>query len=664
MKSLTKRKYLIIIVAIMAIFSCRVLFKKTREVEADIIPIEDVGETDIVPKEEPTGDVKKFLGMWMTSGYALQPNENTYTVQGRSVTLYTDAARSVSAVLISPTSWPHYQWYSSNNGKKWTKMDSPSSDKRDLVVSSNTIGTTYYQLRTAWYMLLGPSFKDPIVWSKVATVHTLAKDIDAEKIDVTLDDDYLYNDDTSEITNTKTYAKAIPTPINYTGPIKWSVDRPDLATIDEKTGLITANTRSQSGPVVVTATGENADGQEIEGTKELNVGGGLMDQTVHVGEKATFALMGNIGELDEGDASYTIRWFKEDPMTGEQSEIKESSNDVSHTTADTTINDDGAEYFATITVNTKNGSDTRKSYEYDTNKARLYVTSDEGPQLEMNDSIENATFDEKSDDNLSLYDVIDNDEVNYHTFIKNNSTGARVNDSTYTLPLRKNSKIESVLIDGQEISSDDYEVGINSDNDDEMVLMIKNLKFGINESHDIEVKTRVEGVSKREDYSSIGYLSGVDNSGNKINKIGSSRGYNLVTDKLEFDVNNIEYGQIKPIESEKTVYRKNDASNWPNNIMNVDDMRRNKTAVKLYIKQRYAFQNDQDTLQGHLKYTDGEMEKDLLNDTAVVSETQDGQKMTSLSWRADKGVLLELDNNINASGDYKTELDWDFVDSV
>ncbi|GAB5056266.1 hypothetical protein COSHB9_06530 [Companilactobacillus alimentarius] len=133
---------------------------------------------------------------------------------------------------------------------------------------------------------------------------------------------------------------------------------------------------------------------------------------------------------------------------------------------------------------------------------------------------------------------------------------------------------------------------------------------------------------------------------------------------MEYSVNDIDYGSIKPIANEKLIYRQ-EKTNWPNNILDIDDMRRNKTALKLVLSQEAPLKDDQENeLQGHLKYINDDSEADLLNSSAIVSETSGGQEMNSLSWRTDKGVLLEMNNKLNKSGSYHAKLNWTFVDSV
>ncbi|TGD24110.1 hypothetical protein EGT49_04005 [Companilactobacillus suantsaicola] len=657
-KSTNFKKFLICII-MFSFFAGRLVLKKNKEIEAAEIATEVIDnrdEVNIVPKHEPTGDVKKFLGMWMTSGYSLQPEEHVYTIEGNPVTLYTDAGRALVTKILTFTSWQHYQWYESSDGRTWSKVsDKNGGSNRNLTVTPKQVGVKYYQLRTAWYMLLGPSFLDPQVWTKVATVHALDSDVDIQDLSVTTDDDYIYNLE-NEITTTSTYARAKISPADFTGTVKWSIDKPEIATIDEDTGLITANNRAITGEVKVTATAINSsDGSTKEASTTVMVGGGLDDQTVYAGESATFKLLGNIGEFEEQeDLVYSIRWFKEDPINHEQSEIEIGNNSVSHTTPVTTLDDDGTEIFAHIEV--KSGG---KKYEYDTNKAKLTVLSKDGPEIDIEDTLTNQTVSDRNDSPTMLFDVIGDDNVVYNTEIANKSTGSRLKNATYYLPIRKGSKVNEVLVDGTAV---DFK--INTDSKSEDVVEISDLNFGINQSHAIEVSTTISDVNKRETYRSTGYVHGVDDNGSAYQKFGDTRTINLITNKLEYSVNDIDYGNIKPIANEKLIYRQAE-TNWPNNILEIDDMRRNKTALKLFLSQEAPLKDDQENeLQGHLKYINDDSELDLLGNTALVSETAGGQMMNSLSWRTDKGVLLEMNNKLNKSGTYHAKLDWTFVDSV
>ena len=361
-------KWALLIAMLTFMAACLFSDKIQREVSAN----EEIPVEDITPYKTPTGDVRKFLGIWMTSGYNLQPQPNNYTVVDSSTTLRTDQGRSWLSALTSGLAPAHYQWYETTDGKKWTEVSKKNGGtKKNLTVTPKEIGTKYYQQEVKWYYIFSPL--SPTVYSKVAAVHALDKHVSATDIDVSVDDDYIYNY-SSDITTTSTYAHATVTPANFTGDIKWSIDNTDLATIDEESGLITANTRTKSGIVTVTATAINNDGTTVSNSTTVTVGGGLEDQTVKARETAKFELMGNIGEFDEQeDMNYSIRWFKEDPITHEQSEIEVGNNATSHTTPKTTLNDDGTLFFAYITVKANN-----KTYEYTTNEATLHVIPDGG----------------------------------------------------------------------------------------------------------------------------------------------------------------------------------------------------------------------------------------------------------------------------------------------
>lgn len=627
-----------------------------REVRAD----DEISTEDINPYKKPTGDVRKFLGIWMSSGYSLQPKTDNYTIVDSPVTLHTDQGRAFITALVTPFALPHYQWYETTDGSKWAEVSKKNGgQKKNLTVTPTSVGTKYYQQQTSWYLAWNPLA--PTVYSKVAAIHALDKHVSATNVEVSVDDDYLYNYE-SDITTTTTYAHAKITPANFTGTLKWSIDNTELATIDEESGLITANTRTKSGKVIVTATAINNDGSVVKGHKEVTIGGGLEDQTVNAGEKATFKLMGNIGEFeDQEDMNYSIRWFKEDPITHKQSEIEVGNNSVGHTTSETTLDDDGTLFFADITVKA-NG----KTYEYSTNEARLNVLPDGGPDISLEDTLKNDTYSDESDNDTILYDVNKGDNIIYNTKITNNSSGGQLKDATYTLPLRVGTTINSVSLDGKELEDDSYDA-IKDDDTGEIILSVKNINLRINQSRDLSVDTNIGDVNKREAYKSIGYLNGTDDSGSKIQKIGTPRYLNLTTNKLEYKIKDIDYGSIKPIGNDKVIYRQNNESNWPDNIIDVDDMRRNKTPIVLTVSQDHDFisEDKKNTLQGHLKYFDDDYEQDLLAGEAVVYQSKSGQEMSSLSWNADKGILLELDNNkMNATGKYETKLNWQFTDSL
>lgn len=304
-------------------------------------------EITVTPKYTPTKDPTKFIGIWLTSGYSLQPKENYYTTVNNSVTIKTNTGRSVWTLLTGIFDSSSYQWWQSTDGKTWTKISkSNGGQKKNLVVTPKDTGTVWYQLDTQ-YAFLGINKKN--FYSKVGAIHALPEPVNATELKVSVDDDYLYNT-SDELSNT-TYAHATPTPNNATGTITWSVDDQTLATIDED-GFITANNKSKSGTVNVIATMTNPDGSKITSSTPVKIGGGLDDRTVKSGETATFALNGNTGgndDDDENNGSVTIDWYRYDPDTGQKTKVS-ANGDTNYITPEITYADNDALYQAVLTL--------------------------------------------------------------------------------------------------------------------------------------------------------------------------------------------------------------------------------------------------------------------------------------------------------------------------
>lgn len=654
----------IIGLVILALFSYVVLAKHFKDVGAID---EATTTTEIKPYEDPTGDVRKFFGIWMTSGYSLQPKPNNYVLVNKPITLYTDQGRSLITRLATLLLSSKYQWFETTDGKKWSKVSRKNGgDKKNLTVTPDTVGTKYYQQRTAWYVqILGsdPAFWDPKIFSHVAAVHALPTPVDAESIEVTTDDDYLYNR-ANEVVLNQTYARAEPTPADFTGTITWSVDNTNLATIDKNTGLITANTEGRSGPVKVIATVDNPNGNDFSEHTSITVGGGLEDQTVKAGKTATFDIQGNIGELDDDDgegntSDYTVKWYKKDPITKVETKLNVDPQSLSYTTPETTLDDDGTLFRAIIKVNYGN-----KSYVYETNEAMLYVIPDGGPNMELTNQLTNETYNDGSNTDTMLFDVINNDVVNYSDTVTNKSTSGTLSNATYVLPLRKNTRVTSIKVDGAEIATDKYKININkqTNNTD---LLIPDLNFKINESHKIEVSTTVADITAKESFQVIPYIRGTDDDGDDYQKTGRDEFINYSTNDIKTETKPINYGTINTISTNPKIARQAEL-NLPNNVIEIDDNRRNKTPVTVTLSQNGEFIEDKtgSILSGHLRYYQDKDSKNLLIEPTVIGQTKQDEALQSIGWDKDNGVLLYMESKWNSAGTYKTVLDWTIQDSI
>lgn len=649
------KKRWILFILFLSIISCGLFSKKSRQVYAD----DTTSTEEISPYHKPTGDVKKFLGIWLTSGYSLQPNETNYVEVNDTVTLHTDQARSFLTAAATLAYSPHYQWYESSDGKKWSEVSSKNGgNRKHFPVTPDTVGTKYYQQRTAWYILIYKPLIDPTVYSKVATVHALPEPVNATDLKVSVDDDYLYNS-SNDVVSTTTYAHANVTPDNFTGKISWSIDNTNLATIDSETGLIEANKSRRAGVVTVTATLTNPDGSVIKAHEKVTIGGGLEDQTVDAGEKATFDLRGNVGELDESDSNYTVKWYKEDPITGYRTKLDVDDKALSITTDNTTLDDDGTLFLAIIQV--KLGL---TNLSYTTNDAFLYVRPKGGPDLSVDNTLVNDTYNDGSNTNTMLFGVNNDDEVTYKNTLTNNSDTGTLSDASYVLPLKTGTKVNSVKVDGTQIDSSEYKVSKN-DKTGNTDLTIPDLSFKNKESHDVEVNTTVKGITEKGSYDFIPYITGKTDDGSDYQKIGSQEVLNFTTNKIEYKISDVDYGNLEAISKTNKIYRK-DEQNMPNNIIDIDDMRRVKTPMKLNLTQISDFKNENglSTLSSHLRFYENGGYTNLSSDSATIMQTKTDEELSSIGWDKENGILLYVDNKFNAPGKYTATLNWSFEDSI
>jgi len=655
----SQKRWLIILIfiSILSASSFNRRYKKVNAEEAEV--------TEVTPYKKPSGDAKSFLGFRTRSGYILQPADKTYIQVDQTKTLNADARRSVIAQAIGilfPSR--RYQWYKSTDGKTWAKISKKEGGtNKKLSLTPTETGTTYYQLETYWTDLIGVT-RTKQLYSNVATVYAVPEPVDATSVEVTTDDDYLYNS-VNDIVNIETYAHAIPTPANFTGTISWSIDNTNLATIDEEDGLITANTNRLGGIVTVTATMHNPSGKDITGSTEVLVGGGLEDQTVHAGNTATFDLRGNIGDLDDededgsdGESDYTVKWYKEDPITHSRTQIlKDQPQALSYTTPATTLDDDGTIFLAIIQVK-YNG----KTYSYTTEDAYLHVLPEGGPSLELHDSLSNETFHDQNDTDTVIFGVNNGDLVRYKDTVTNESTSGTLKEADYTLPLRKGTQVASVKLDGKDTTN--YKL-VDNDDTNSTDLVISGLNFKINESHAIEVDTNVTGIDSKTSYTSVPYITGKNDDNNTYQKFGTDETLNYTTNSVVVNkVNDIDYGTINSISSSKTLSRP-DELNLPNNMIEFEDMRRYKNPLTVTVSQDSPLQTKTgDVFAGQLRFYNNGQYTNLLEEPAVIAETGKDEELVSLGWDKDNGILLYLESKWNVAGVYKTQVNWTISDSV
>ncbi|WP_334330246.1 hypothetical protein [Companilactobacillus sp. HBUAS59699] len=302
---------------------------------------------------DPTPAPSKFLNIWNTNGYDLQPDP-VYNVQvgDENKMMYTDAARSVWTVLGGVFDAPHYRWYKSDDGRTWSEVPEwQNGHRKNMPIDTSTEGTTWYQQDTQYWNYLTGWFAKTHIYSNISQVNVLKNNIDADSVNVTTDSEYLYNI-SDELMNV-TYAHATVNPTNATGKITWSTNRPDLVTIDSNTGKITANSKGVNGraAIIATYTGSDNSPKVVTGKTYVNLGGGLVDQSARIGGTATFKLQGNTDDFYGywDDNNIAIEWYiKKSDAKDSTEKLVASTSNLYYTTNVLTSENKGKVYRAKI----------------------------------------------------------------------------------------------------------------------------------------------------------------------------------------------------------------------------------------------------------------------------------------------------------------------------
>lgn len=670
------KKFILTMFALLLALACFQFSSKNVEAEdTDNEPnAEDVGYY-----HKPTKDVRKFFGIWLSTGFALQPKADNYVVVDNTITLRTDSARSAVYAVATLTRSARYQWYQCKAGdSEWTKISkADGGTKENLVITGKTADeTTYYQLQVQWQGLIHNIFAKKI-YSQVAAVHTVPEPTDGTEMKIRTDDDYIYST-SFDMAQKTTYAHADIIPAHHTGEVTWSVDDPSLATIDEDTGLLTAVTKPEvHGTVTVIGTLHNPIGDDIQAVKEVQVGQGLEDQSVKAGEKATFSIEGNLGELDndgdddddgdeggdnsDGNNEYTVKWYRDNP-DGSRVQINkddELNGSLSVTTDPTTMEDDNQSKYQAI-INVKLGTINKS---YTTNKATLTVIPDGSPDIKIKNNLTNADHHDELDSDLHLFGVNEGDHITESATITNISGTGVLTNGTYHLPIRENSTVNSVVVDDQELSSDHYEI-VSDAKDGTKELVVKNLGFSTKQSHVVAVNTTIGTIDQKTTQRTTPYVLGQVSAADDYRSDGDEEAITYLTNKIQMDVKNIDFGTITPFSANEIIYRP-DNLNEPENIVEIDDQRRNLDYAEVRVQQAKDFTNEQSVkLLGSLQFYEDGVGHDILGTDQVIQATGKGNSVPSIGWSKENGILLHMNDNNLTAGRYETELKWSIVESV
>lgn len=632
-----RKKLKYIVIALFA-FMTFAGIAKSSDHDSSTVQADDVVVT---PPFTPSADPIKFMFVYWTSGFTLQPTSQ-YTYIGQPITLSTDTHITLLDSMSSIYSYG-YQWYTSNNGTTWTNPSGMT--KKKLTVDPTEEGTVYYQQTYTRGKLIGSSRSG--YYSQVAFITTYPDPVDALSVDVTVDDDYLYNNQSEAST---TFAHAKPNPADSTALLSWSVDDTSLATIDKTTGMITANKSGKSGDLTVIATLTNSDGSTVEGEKTITIGGGLDDETVDEGTSATFSVLGAFDKQPD-----SVVWHK--VVNGKDTTV-ETSTSLKYMTPETVYTDDGTQYYAVIKVTENDVNGNAETNTITTNKAKLNVIANTIPKVIIQSTVYNSTYNDHNETDTQINNVIDGDDL----IIKGTFTDENVNSAMakgeLTVKIPSNMSPTSIKLDGEDAENAYALV----DPADESVKLVRiyDVDFSTTKSHtyEIDVPAADNGVLE---YVTTPSVQAANAAGQDLpyEYLGNPITINFTDNKLTAQANPLDYGQLKYSSVGKPVNATIDGQDDAD-MLSVSDNRRDKDSQQIYLAQTEGFvDDDNNELQSELRYYDSSGNYQLLSSSnLLVSDISQGDTVNSIVNNENTGLRLYIHHGSLKYSQYTSTLLW------
>lgn len=647
MRQNIKKYLLIIVLAFAACFS----LPGTNQ---NSISSQNVEAAEAAPVHTPSGDPIGIIGAYIVGGYTLQPTSQ-YTYLDRPVTLQSKAVYNM--LEINPLRPFSYQWMMSKDGINWG--DPADLDSANITLPADSVGTRYYQSTYTKVSGLWENERSGY-YSKMVSVTVLPEPVEATKVNVTTDDDYLYNNQENAST---TYAHAQLEPFDSTATITWSLSgsSSDLATIDPNTGLITANKNGKSGTIEVVATAHNSDETTVTGSTKVKIGGGLDNQKVDEGKTATFDIGGQFAAVPD-----SIVWHK---IVNNKDTVISGANKMSYTTPATVYDDNGAQYYAVIKITQNDSEGNPQTSTITTNKATLTVIPDKVPRVLLNSTVINNSYDDHNADNTELNNVISGDNITIKGTATDDNKNSAMSAASIKIKLPKDIEkddsgrpaITDVKIDGQ--STENYYVVSNSSDPGTYIINFYEIDFTQTKSHSYELSFNTQNKNTY-DFVTVPSLTGVDSNEDPIDGTyeGNSLTIHFTDGKLAASANNLDYGTLKydNIGKPQTGTVDGDDST---NVLTINDNRRDKTAASIYVSQSTPFttSNGEKTLPAELRfYDDDGSYKVIGNDNTLVSSTAEGQQLTSVKNGDDYGIKLYIQKGSVEYGQFNSTIEWTF----
>lgn len=540
------------------------------------------------------------------------------------------------------------EWYQIFQGKSPQLL---GTGFNQFTVNNKEIGNNYYQIVFICnqYGIFSSTTKK--YYSDIISIHINKESENLSGILTSLNDSYLnsFNGYPSSTTAVGTIY-----PAGADAVIKWSCDKPEIATIDSDTGIITANNKGKSGIVTITGTPVvgNKEYSDFSETQQLSVGLGLDDQETEEFGSATFQIQG--GWIKQ---AHQIKWFKTYLNLRSPSKNKTIELTNEHKEYLTLNNVNKSEdkkyvvYHAEFKVNFLNDFGKTVTKTFKTNNAGINVNPSNKPRIKLKFNLINMTLKNLGINvlpKLHLRRVAPNDTIVMQGIVTDDNVNSFLKNGRLEFNVPINSKKLKVWVDG---------VLVNSNFDaEESTVSIDDLNFSKNKSFHIKVQYTINKFNNAE-FKTTPKFRILDNAPDNINPesevLGEPLEMDFVDDTLMPIGSNIHFTVNHASVDKSSAYGQIDDPN--DEVLKIVDRRRDKFKAQVYVH----LDNDTDSkTQPSFYYCPDHASPILLSSKWLkIYETQPNQSLKSIVWK--KKIKVVIPKNYQATNNLQVPIRWE-----
>lgn len=613
------------------------------------------------------------LGPWVTvSGFKLQPKSEYFTKVNQSVTIKTTLNKNW---LSSSFDWAKFQgasykWYELDPGGQWHEITTRShgvlgtgfwsTDKShnspEYTFKSNRTGVYYFQVFAQ--VLPAMAYFNPPLYSTVAKVTVQKNNVATQRItSVFTDASYMLVNKDFQNQTMFAHAKVFPDNATDTDNIIWSTNTPDLISIDPHSGEIHVNKNQKIGNASVTASIGHIDSKTtgVSVLKMLTIKNDITSFNSH--DTAYFYLNGPFENNNEDK----IIWHR---IINNKDTIFLEENGSSLTINDLNPTYNNAQIYAEV----QSVDPSKKSSQHTVKSNKITINVDStSPSFETQHQIIDKPFVDDSSNssnpsnssNDEADDVIVGDKLTHIITISNTSESNKnlVTNGSLIFKFCPNELINTndITIQGKPVDPKNIQIKNN-------MISINNIDTNLSEKTEISISSTVNNIdSKRFTYEPEFTSHLTDNT---IFPVNIEPTYaTFTTDSIDIvEAPHIKFGKL--IVAQKAL--RNRVSPKDNdNVLIVDDNRRHKSPVSLWLHFSDGFKNEKlepiKNLNLHY-FDDDQQELGKYNKVVNIETSPLGQPLHSITWPIDEGLKLSIDNTNIPDGTYKASILWEIRD--